>query len=46
MQPNSILYSTLLLFGATIVAAALTFAVVIWWVVRRGREGEMAESRP
>jgi hypothetical protein len=45
MQPNSILYSTLLLFGATIVAAALTFALVIWWIVRRGRDAEMAESR-
>jgi hypothetical protein len=38
MEPSSILYSTLLLFGLTIVAAALTFGVVIWWVVRRGRD--------
>ena len=38
MEPESILYSTLLLFGATVVAAAITFAVVIWWVVRRGRD--------
>jgi hypothetical protein len=45
MQPQSILYSTLLLFGSTILAAALVFAVVIWWVARRGRETEMAESR-
>jgi hypothetical protein len=38
MEPESILYSTLLLFGLTIVAAAMTFGVVIWWVVRRGRD--------
>ena len=36
MEPESILYSTLILFGMTIVAAALTFAVVIWMVARRG----------
>lgn len=35
MQPESILYSTLLLFAATVVAAAFTFAVAIWWVMRR-----------
>jgi hypothetical protein len=46
MEPSSILYSTLLLFGATIVAAAAAFAIVIWWVARRGRDSEMAESRP
>ncbi|MGE0444186.1 MAG: hypothetical protein AB7P99_03085 [Vicinamibacterales bacterium] len=38
MQAQSILSSTLLLFGGTIVAAALVFALVIWWVARRGRE--------
>jgi hypothetical protein len=40
MQPQSILYSTLLLFGATIVAAAATFGIVLWWVARRGRDAE------
>ena len=45
MQPETILYTTLLLFGATIVAAAAAFAVVIWWVARCGRDPEMAESR-
>ncbi len=45
MQPETILYTTLLLFGSTIVAAAIAFALVIWWVVRRGRDPEMAESR-
>jgi hypothetical protein len=46
LEPSSILYTTLLLFGSTVLAAALTFAVVIWWVVRRGRDTEMVESRP
>lgn len=45
LEPESILYTTALLFGATVVAAAVTFALVIWWVARRGREGDMAESR-
>lgn len=45
MEPESILYTTLMLFGATVAAAALTFAVIIWWVVRRGRRAELAESR-
>jgi len=40
LEPETILYTTLLLFGATIVAAAVTFGVVIWWVWRRGRESE------
>jgi len=38
MAPESILYTTLILFGSTVVAAALAFAVVIWWVARRGRD--------
>jgi hypothetical protein len=37
LEPKSILYTTLMLFGGTILAAALTFAVIIWWVARRGR---------
>jgi hypothetical protein len=43
MEPQSILYSTLILFGLTIVAAAATFGVVIWWVARRGRDAAAAE---
>jgi len=27
-----------------VVAAAITFAVVIWWVVRRGRDSEKAAA--
>jgi len=42
LEPQSILYSTLLLFGGTIVAAAMTFAIVIWLVVRHGRKEEMS----
>lgn len=45
LEPESILYSTLLLFGSSVVAAAVTFALLIWWVARRGRQDEMAESR-
>ena len=41
MDPQSILYRTLWLFGATFVAVAAAFALVIWWVLRRapGRVG-------
>jgi len=44
METQSILSRTLLLFGSTIVAAFLAFAAVIWWVSRRGRDAEIAES--
>lgn len=42
---ESILQQTLLLFGAAVVAAALTFGLVIWWVARRGRGMETADGR-
>ena len=42
LEPQSILYSTLRLFAATVVAAALTFVIVIWWVVRKGRKQQMS----
>jgi hypothetical protein len=45
MEPESILYSTLILFGLTIVAAAMTFGVVIWWIVRRGRDDDVEATR-
>ena len=35
MDPQSILYRTLWLFGWTFVAVAITFVLVIWWVLRR-----------
>ena len=46
LEPKSILYTTLWLFGSTIVAAAGALALVIWWIARRGRESEIAEPRP
>jgi hypothetical protein len=33
METQSILYRTLWLFGTTLVAVALSFALVIWWVL-------------
>jgi hypothetical protein len=36
MDTQSILYTTLWLFGATFVAVVAAFIVVIWWVMRRG----------
>ena len=35
MAPQSILYSTLMLFGGTVVAAAAAFAGVLWWISRK-----------
>jgi hypothetical protein len=40
METQSILYRTLWLFVATFAAVAVTFALVIWWVLRRGRPAE------
>jgi len=37
IEPRSILYSTLLLFGGTFAAVAMMFAVLIWWILRAGR---------
>ena len=36
METQSILYRTVALFGATFVAVAMTFTIVIWWILRRG----------
>ena len=38
LEPTSILTQTLLLFGATAVAALATLGAVIWWISRRGQE--------
>jgi hypothetical protein len=35
MDPDSILYRTLWLFGWTFVAVAIVFGFVILWIVRR-----------
>ena len=40
MDPESILYWTLQLFGATFAAVAVTFGLVIWWILRRGGSPE------
>ena len=37
MEPESILIHTLTLFGITVLLAGATFALAIWWTVRRGR---------
>lgn len=39
MDAQSILYTTLWLFGMTFVAVAVVFGGVIWLVVRKGRKG-------
>jgi hypothetical protein len=44
MRPESILYSTLLLFGGTILAAVCAFGLAIWLLVRRGRRADIIES--
>ena len=36
MDPQSILYGTLLLFGGTFVAVAVMFALLVWWMLRTG----------
>jgi hypothetical protein len=46
MEPESILYSTLILFASTVVAALLAFTLVIWWVSRRGRDPEILAAEP
>ncbi len=40
MDPQSILYRTLWLFGVTFLAVASALGAIIWWVMRRG--GEMS----
>jgi hypothetical protein len=40
MEPRSILYSTLLLFGGTVLAAAAAFAIAIWLIARKGRAAD------
>jgi hypothetical protein len=42
MEPQSILVRTLLLFGVTTALALATFALAIWWVMRRGRKPAQA----
>jgi amidase len=44
VETESILFTTLMLFVATVVAALLAFALAVWWIARRGREGEVAAT--
>jgi hypothetical protein len=44
LEPESILYTTLILFGSSILAAAASLALIIWWLARRGRESEVTEA--
>jgi len=37
IESQSILSRTLLLFGVTALAVAISFGLVLWWVLRRGR---------
>jgi len=45
MDAQSILYRTLWLFGITFLAVAAAFAIVIWWVIRRGAEAPREAAR-
>jgi len=45
METQSILYRTLRLFGTTVVAVAVSFALVVWWVGRRPRLAPSEKSR-
>jgi hypothetical protein len=43
MDQDSILYSTLTLFGLMALLVAMTFTVIVWWVVRKGRRQSQTE---
>jgi hypothetical protein len=45
MEPQSILVRTLMLFGSMVVLAAMTFALAIWFVMRRGRPAAGAREQ-
>jgi hypothetical protein len=42
IDPQSILYWTLQLFGVTFAAVAVMFVIIIWWILRRGARPEAA----
>lgn len=44
METRSILYRTLWLFGATFLAVAALFVVVIWWILRRAPRPARGEA--
>lgn len=41
MQGQSILYGALWLFAASALSAVLVVALIVWWVVARGKKGQM-----
>ena len=45
MDAQSILFTTLWLFGTTFLAVVVVFGAVIWWVMRRGAGDKSAPSR-
>jgi len=45
MDPQSILYRTLWLFGITFIAVGIGFVLVIWWVMHRGKSAAEPEDR-
>jgi len=45
MEPQSILIQTLTLFGITVLLAAATFALAIWWVMRRRPGSAISDQR-
>jgi hypothetical protein len=45
MDTESILYTTLWLFGWTFVAVAITFVLVVWWIFRRAPAPAVAPTR-
>ena len=45
IEASSILARTLLLFGATILAALVAFGLVIWWIARTGKSASTPASR-
>jgi hypothetical protein len=42
IETQSILYRTLWLFGLTVVAVALLFVAIVWWIVGRGKTASVA----
>jgi hypothetical protein len=44
LEASSILFTTLVLFASTVAAVALTAAIAIWWIARRGRESDAPEA--
>jgi hypothetical protein len=44
MEPRSILYTTLWLFGGTLVAVLAGFVLLIWWVRKNGAKGATVDA--